>query len=64
MRARELGIIVAFGLLVTYAIFTIPSESALITLPESATSFNPLNWITDSIDGFLNMLKNLFFGWI
>ena len=64
MRTRELAIIVAFGLLVTYAVITIPSESALISLPESAPSFNPLGWITDSIDGFLNMLKDLFFGWI
>ena len=64
MRARELGIIIAFGLIVTYAVITIPPESALITLPESAPSFNPLNWISDSIDGFLNMLKNLVFGWI
>lgn len=56
MRLRELGIIAAFGLLVTYAIFTIPSEPI--------SSFNPLDMITDSINGFLNMLKDLVFGWI
>jgi len=55
MRARELAIIVAFSILVAYA---------LSTEFDSASSFNPLNWITDSIDGFLDMLKDLFFGWI
>ncbi len=56
MRLSELLIVAAFGVLVAYAIFTGPFDSGF--------SFNPLDWVTDSIKGFLDLLKDLLFGWI
>jgi hypothetical protein len=54
MRTKELIIFAAFGVIVAYALTT--------TSFDSVSSFNPLNWVTDSISGFLNLLKDLFFG--
>ena len=31
---------------------------------DGVASFDPLGWINNSINGFLNLLINLFFGWI
>ena len=56
MRLSELLIVAAFGVLVVYALTTGPFDSGF--------SFNPLDWITASIKGFLDLLKDLFFGWI
>ena len=56
MRLSELLIVVAFGVLLTYALIMGPFDSGF--------SFNPLDWVTDLIKGFLDLLKDLLFGWI
>ena len=56
MRLSELLIVAAFGVLLTYALTTGPFDSV--------SSFNPLNIITDLIKGFLDLVKDLLFGWI
>jgi len=55
MRLSELLIIAAFAVVVAYALATSPIEDF---------SFDPLGWITNSINGFLDLLKDLFFGWL
>ena len=56
VKPGESFIIIAFGAMVILALATCPYEDL--------ASFNPLQWLTDSINGFINLLKDLFFGWI
>jgi hypothetical protein len=52
----ELAVIIALGatILLFLNVFTI----------EDITSFNPFEWLADSIKGFFDWIINLFFGWM
>jgi hypothetical protein len=56
MKLVELIIVGAFTVLLIFALADCNFEAI--------TSFNPVQWISNSINGFLNMLKTLFFGWM
>ena len=56
MKPGESFIIIVFGAMVILALVTCPYEDI--------AAFDPLQWLTDSINGFMNLLKDLFFGWI
>jgi len=56
MRISELFIIAAFGVLLLFALIGCPYEEY--------ANFNPVEWLTDLINGFLNLMKDLFFGWM
>jgi hypothetical protein len=56
VKLTELAIVGAFAVTVAYALVTLPLDSLV--------SFNPVEWLADSINGFLNMLEDLFFGWL
>jgi hypothetical protein len=56
MKLVELIIVGALAVLLIFALADCNFEAI--------ASFNPVQWISDSINGFLSMLKDLFFGWI
>ena len=56
MKLTELIIVGAFAAMLVFALATCPFESI--------ASFNPVEWLADTINGFLNLIKNLFFGWL
>ena len=56
MKLGEFIVVAAFGIVLIFALTSCPYEEY--------ASFNPVKWLTDSINGFLNLLKDLFFGWI
>jgi hypothetical protein len=55
MKIRELLILIAITVIVGYS---------LTTMSIHESSIDPLRIITDSISGLLNLLKQLFFGWL
>ena len=56
MNTRELIILCILGVTVFYALTTCPFEEL--------ASFNPLEWFTNSVNGFFDWIINLFFGWV
>ena len=52
MKASETFIIIAFGAMIILALAICPYDDF--------ASLDPIQWLTDSINGFLNF----FFGWI
>jgi hypothetical protein len=54
MKIRELLILMAIIAIVGYVLTTLPIQSS---------SINPLKSISESINSFLNLLRELFFGW-
>ena len=55
MKIRELLVIIAITIIVGYTLTTVSIQDS---------SIDPLKGITDTISGFLNLLKQLFFGWL
>jgi hypothetical protein len=56
MKLGELFVIGVFGMLLVFALTTLPLDSI--------ASFNPVEWLADSINGFFDWIFNLFFGWM
>jgi len=56
MKLGELIIICIFGAILILALTTCPYEDL--------ASFNPLEWIANSVNGFFDWIFNLFFGWM
>jgi len=56
MKLSELCIIGAFAVMLVFALITCPFESY--------ASFNPVEWLADSINGFFDWVIDLFFGWM
>jgi hypothetical protein len=52
----KLGFIIFFGILLFFALTTLPLDSL--------ASFNPVEWLADSINGFFDWIFNLLFGWL
>ena len=55
MKIRELLALIAITVII---------GCALTTASIQDSSIDPLKGITDTISGFLNLLKQLFFGWL
>lgn len=55
MKIRELLVLIVITVIVGYALTTASIQDS---------SIDPLKGITDTISGFLNLLKQLFFGWL
>ena len=55
MKIRELLVLIAITVIIGYALTTASIQDS---------SIDPLKGITDTISGFLNLLKQLFFGWL
>jgi len=56
VKLSEIIIIAAFGGLLFFALISYPFEEL--------ASFNPVEWLADSINGFFDWIINLFFGWL
>jgi hypothetical protein len=56
MNLSKLIIFGAFAVMVAYALITSPLDSL--------ASFNSIEWLASSIDGFFEWFFNLLFGWI
>ena len=53
-QIRELIFLGAIGVTVFFALYTCPFEEL--------ASFNPLEWVTNSVNGFFDWFINLFLG--
>lgn len=56
MRINTAIIFLIAGLIVIFALATAPYEDII--------NFDPVEWVVDSINGFLKLLEDLFFGWM
>ena len=56
MNLAKLLIAGAFAVTLLYAIIALPLDSL--------TSFNPVEWLADSVKGFFDWFFGLFFGWM
>jgi hypothetical protein len=56
MSVRGLIIVGIIGAIIVFALATCPYEGL--------ASFDPVEWISNSVNGFFDWIINLFFGWI
>jgi len=56
MSIRGLIILGIIGTIIVFALATCPYEDI--------ASFNPIEWLSNSVKGFFDWFINLFFGWI
>jgi len=55
-QIRELIILGVIGVIFFYALYTCPFDEL--------ASFNPFEWLANSVNGFFDLIFNLLFGWI
>jgi hypothetical protein len=51
--------------MILFGLLAVMTAYVLVSFPlDSLASFNPLEWLADSINGFFDWFFNLFFGWM